>query len=251
MQNDTTIRRREAMAALGLGTIAAGAAFARSGGAQEGRMHALGSLAEGYDPQKGEYVLPPLPYAYDALEPHIDEQTMRIHHDRHHAGYVRSMNQCLQQLQAIRSDKGDPGLIEYWSKELTFASGGHYNHTLFWKSMSPTGGGAPNGAVAEAIEKDFGSFDKFAWQFRQAANSVEGSGWAWLVHEPMGDRLMIVQMGNQQNWMPPGATLLLGADVWEHAYYLKYQNRRSEYVEAFMKVVNWAFVDARLSHARR
>lgn len=202
----------------------------------------------GFDAGKGEYVLPALPYAADALEPHIDAQTMTIHHGRHHAGYVNGLNNAMKKLAEIRDGTGDAGLIAYWQRQLSFHGGGHVNHTLFWKTMAPAGsggGGEAGGELGRAIGASFGSFAKFASHFSAAAGSVEGSGWAWLCVEPMSGRLIVSQMQNQQDLLFPGAVPLVGVDVWEHAYYLKYQNRRADYVRAFMNVIDWGAVLAR------
>ncbi|MBK7405070.1 MAG: superoxide dismutase [Phycisphaerales bacterium] len=226
---------------------ATGAFAASASGAQPATGSPLAGL--GWDSAKGEYTLPPLPYDYAALEPHIDAQTMQIHHDKHHAGYVKGLNNALAKLAEARQ-AGDAGLIAHWSKQLSFHGSGHVNHTLFWLGMAPSGkggGGEPSGSLRAAIDRDFGSFDKFSWQFREAAKSVEGSGWGWLVFEPLGRRLAVIQGENQQKLMLTGAAPLLGLDVWEHAYYLKYQNRRAEYVDAFMNVVNWGFVQSRFA----
>ena len=207
----------------------------------------------GWDAAKNEYVLPDLPYAYDALDEVIDEQTMRIHHDKHHAGYVRGVNNANKQLNAIRWEQGDPALIQHWQRQLSFHMGGHINHSLFWtgmKSESSGGGGQPTGNLSQVIKRDFGSFGKFAKHFKLAATKVEGSGWGWLVYEPVSHQLMITQVQNQQDMMIAGAVPLLGVDVWEHAYYLKYQNRRADYVEGFMRVINWDEISRRFESAR-
>jgi len=251
-----TLNRRDALAAIGLAAgsaTLAGAGCAAPGTAQSTSspsgtvspaMGMLGPDQLGYDPDTGRYTVPPLPYAYDALEPAIDEQTMRIHHDRHHAGYVRGLNRAIDQLQALRGSE-DSSLIKHWSRELSFHGSGHVNHTLFWLGMAPQGeggGGEPGGPLAQAITRDFGSFGKFAWQFKAAAGAVEGSGWAWLVLDPIASRLLVIQGEKQQNLMMTGVVPLLGVDVWEHAYYLKYQNRRGDYLDAFMRVINWPHV---------
>ena len=247
------INRRDAlggMAALG----ALGLASTSALGAQPKlRPAPVSPAALGYDSQTQEYVLPPLPYAYDALEPLIDEQTMRIHHDKHHAGYVRGANAALKQLEAIRLGAGDAGLIQHWQRQLSFHMGGHINHTLFWTGMKPEGqggGGQPTGNLANQIIADFGSFGAFSKQFIASTTQVEGSGWGWLVFEPAARKLMVLQMQNQQDLMFSGATPLLGVDVWEHAYYLKYQNRRSEYIEAFMRLIDWEEISRRFEGAR-
>ena len=205
----------------------------------------------GYDPEAGQYILPPLPYEKNALEPHIDAMTMDIHYTKHHAAYVAGLNKALKELQAIR-EGGDAGLIKHWSREVSFHGSGHVNHTLFWNLMAPAGrggGGQPQGPLAEAITRDFGSFDGFAAHFKGAANQVEGGGWAWLVYEPSARRLMIIQVEKQQDMMLTGARPIMGVDVWEHAYYLKYQNRRSDYINAFMNVANWNFAQGLFDRA--
>ena len=241
------LNRREAITSMAvLGAAGVGLASSRSSAAP-----LLTADALGYDANKGEYTLPDLPYATDALEPAIDAQTMSIHHAKHHAGYVRGLNKALEMLHAIRWEKGDPGTIQHWERQLSFHAGGHVNHTLFWTAMAPAGkgGGEPAGGLAEAIARDFGSFSKFSWQFQAAAKSVEGSGWGWLVYEPIAGRLMITQMQNQQQMMFAGAVPLLGVDVWEHAYYLRYQNRRADYLSAFMGVINWREIERRYAAA--
>jgi Fe-Mn family superoxide dismutase len=207
----------------------------------------------GWDAAKGEYVLPPLPYAPDALDPFIDAQTMTIHHDKHHDAYVKGANKALAGLAAIREGTGDAALTKHWSRELSFHGCGHFNHTLFWLLMAPPksgGGGKPSGELAKAIDRDFGSYDHFAAQFKAAAAQVEGGGWAWLVYEPMSGRLLIHQVEKQQDMFLNGARPILGIDVWEHAYYLKYQNKRPDYVDAFMNVVNWHRAEEFYSRAR-
>lgn len=242
--------RREAIGAislLGVAAIAGPACAQMSGGKREGAGANRGALTAaelGFDSEKGEYVVPALPYAYDALEPDIDAQTMKIHHDKHHAGYVRGLNRALGKLAQIRAS-GDASLIKHWSRELAFHGSGHVNHTLFWMTMAPIesgGGGRPSGALAQAIDRDFGSFDSFSAQFQAAAKAVEGSGWGWLAHEPVADKLLVMQGEKQQNMLMTGVTPILGVDVWEHAYYLRYQNRRGDYLKAFMNVINWPMV---------
>ena len=251
MNHDMT--RRDAiggMAAIGALGFAGGATNAAQ---PKVRAAHMSPAAMGFDAATKQYVLPDLPYAYDALEPVIDEQTMRIHHDKHHAGYVKGVNNAIKQLEEIRMGVGDPGLIQHWQRQLSFHMGGHINHTLFWSGMKPEsegGGGKPAGNLANQIINDFGSFNHFTRHFTAAATKVEGSGWGWLVYEPASKQLMVVQMQNQQDMMFTGAIPLLGVDVWEHAYYLKYQNRRAEYVEAFMRLVNWDEISRRFESAR-
>jgi superoxide dismutase, Fe-Mn family len=198
------------------------------------------------------YELPPLPYAADALEPHIDEQTMTIHHDKHHGTYVTNVNAALE-----GTDHADTP-IEEILKDLSAVpedkrtavrnnGGGHYNHTMFWENMSPDGGGEPDGELAEAISSAFGGFSDFQAELKKAGLGRFGSGWAWLIHD--GSGLAIVSSPNQDNPISDGKTPLLGVDVWEHAYYLKYQNRRPDYIDAWWNVVNWAKVAERFSAA--
>jgi Fe-Mn family superoxide dismutase len=198
------------------------------------------------------YEVPPLPYDYAALEPHIDEQTMRLHHDKHHQAYVDKVNDAL----AGTDHEGKP-IEEVISKldavpedkraAVRNNGGGHLNHTLFWESMSPDGGGAPDGDLGSAIDSAFGSFDAFKEQFEAAGVARFGSGWAWLVVD--GGSLKVTSTANQDNPVSEGQTPLLGNDVWEHAYYLKYQNRRPEYLKAWWNVVDWSKVAERHSAA--
>jgi Fe-Mn family superoxide dismutase len=198
------------------------------------------------------YDVPALPYPYDALEPHIDEQTMTIHHDKHHQAYVDKVNAALEgtefadkpmmevlaNLDAIPEDK---------RTAVRNNGGGHCNHTMFWENMSPDGGGEPDGDLATAINTAFGSFDDFKEKFEAAGVGQFGSGWAWLVLD--GDSLAITSTPNQDNPISAGKTPLLGNDVWEHAYYLKYQNARPAYLKAWWNTVNWAKVAERYSSA--
>ncbi len=191
------------------------------------------------------YTVPDLPYGYDALEPHIDEATMRVHHDKHHQAYVDKANAALEgtewadkpvedviaSLGSLPADQQGP---------VRNNAGGHYNHSLFWSWMSPEGGGEPDGELAEAINAAFGSFDEFKTKLKAAGANQFGSGWAWLVHN--GSGVEIVSTPNQNSPLTDGKTPLLGVDVWEHAYYLKYQNKRPDYMEAWFNVVNWPAV---------
>ena len=195
------------------------------------------------------YELPPLPYAYDALEPHIDEQTMHLHHDIHHKGYVDGLNKALDMLEGARQS-GDFGLVKHWEREAAFHGSGHFLHSIFWENMGPGKGGEPAGTLRQQIEKDFGSFEAMRKQFSAAATAVEGSGWAMLVFEPSAGQLEVLTAEKHQNLTQWGVVPLLVLDVWEHAYYLKYQNRRAAYVEAFWNIVNWDDVQKRLDAAR-
>jgi len=253
MPDDRTILPRRTLLA-GLAATGAAALLPRAALARPslpGSVLGLSAADLGYQPATGEYTLPPLPYTPEALEPHLDAKTMSIHHDKHHAAYVRGLNIALQQLDLIRTGGGDPALIKHWSRELSFNASGHINHSVFWNCLSPTGGGEPDGPLADAITRDFGSFNAFSAQFRLAAETVEGGGWAWLIHEPLAGRLLVIQQEKQQDMFITGTRPLLGIDVWEHAYYLKYENRRAEYVAAVMNVVNWPFVQQLLALATK
>jgi len=185
--------------------------------------------------------LPALPYAYNALEPYIDAATMELHHSKHHAGYVKGLNAAEAALENARQS-GDFDMIQHWSKSVAFNGAGHFLHSLFWKVMAPPGaggGGEPAGELRRRIDRDFGSFDTFKKQFSAAAAKVEGSGWGLLHYRPEDDRLIVLQVENHQKLTVWGAWPVLDIDVWEHAYYLKYQNRRSDYIDAWWNVVNW------------
>jgi superoxide dismutase, Fe-Mn family len=198
------------------------------------------------------YEVPPLPYDYAALEPHVDEQTMRVHHDKHHAAYVTNLNA------AIEGTQWDGRPIEQVLAELDLLpeekrtavrnnGGGHANHTLFWEIMSPDGGGEPSGALASAIDDAFGGLDELKRQVNDAGVKRFGSGWTWLIHDGTG--LAVISTPNQDSPVMSTDTPLLGIDVWEHAYYLKYQNRRPDYLEAWWNVVNWQAVAGRFESA--
>jgi len=196
--------------------------------------------------------LPPLPYGYNALEPYIDEQTMHLHHDIHHKGYVVGLNTAEKKLAEARA-AGDYALVKHWSREAAFHGSGHFMHALFWPNMAPQGhggGGEPKGELAEQIKKDLGSFEAFKKHYSAAAVAVEGSGWAVLAWQPQGKQLVVLQSEKHQQLTQWGVVPLLVLDVWEHAYYLKYQNKRAAYVEAWWNVVNWADVAARFEKAR-
>lgn len=195
------------------------------------------------------FELPQLPYAYDALEPHIDARTMEIHHGKHHAGYTNKLNAALEgtdmagkDIESLLRDHSDHSGVRN-------NGGGFWNHTLFWSCMSPNGGGQPSGALGDAIARDFGSFDGFKDAFAKAAATRFGSGWAWLC--VMDGKLEVCSSANQDNPMMPGVgcggTPILGLDVWEHAYYLNYQNRRPDYINAFFEVLDWEAVASRFN----
>ncbi len=206
------------------------------------RFGGLNAFADGLTGGSETYSLPPLPYAVSALEPHIDKQTMEIHHGRHHQGYVNNLNKAVAEMKLsnISLDNLLRDASKYGSA-IRNNGGGHYNHSLFWKLLSPAGGGEPTGSLAEAINKSFGSFAAMKEKFTLAANSRFGSGWAWLVLQ--NDKLEVGSTPNQDNPLMDVSELkgkpLLALDVWEHAYYLKYQNKRNDYVNAFWNLVNW------------
>lgn len=197
----------------------------------------------------GGHKLPPLPYAYDALEPYIDRETMRLHHDKHHQSYVDGLNRAERELENARRTN-DFSLIKHWERELAFHGAGHYLHTIFWSVMSPDGGGTPTGEIRNEINRSFGSFAAFKSQFSEAANNVEGGGWAILVWSPRVRRLEILTAEKHQNLSQWDIVPLLVLDVWEHAYYLKYKNERKKYVENWWNIVNWRDVENRYVKAR-
>jgi superoxide dismutase, Fe-Mn family len=199
------------------------------------------------------FEVPPLPYAFDALEPHIDAQTMQIHHDKHHAAYVAKLNGAVEGHPDLQKKsvedllRGLDGLPESIRTVVRNNGGGHANHSLFWTVMGPGGGGAPTGRIAEAIQRDLGGFDGFKEKLTNAAANQFGSGWGWLVLS--GGKLEVIARPNQDSPLMEGKVPLLGVDVWEHAYYLKYQNRRPDYLAAWWNTVNWSAVEERLSRA--
>jgi Fe-Mn family superoxide dismutase len=240
--------RRAALKTLGAGVVLAGLAgvAGRAGASEKARMHASGAV--GWD-------LPKLPYAYDALEPHVDARTMEIHHTKHHQAYIDNAVKALDANPMLRG-KGPEELVRNLASVPESArttirnnAGGHVNHAFFWKVIGPRGGGQPGGRVAEAIRGEFGSFDDFKKQFADAAGKRFGSGWAWL--SVKGGKLVVHSTANQDSPLMEGMTPVLGLDVWEHAYYLHYQNRRADYVSAFWNIVNWTQVDSYYAAALR
>ena len=199
--------------------------------------------------------LPPLPYAYNALEPHVDEQTMRIHHDRHHQTYITNLNAALENHPSLQGKSAEELVSDLGSvpegirTAVRNNGGGHANHTFFWEIMGPGGGGAPGGALADAINSTFGSFDDFKSKVAAAAAGRFGSGWAWLTVDTSG-ALRVESTANQDSPLSDGRTPILGVDVWEHAYYLKYQNKRPDYVAAWWNAVNWSAVASRYEAAK-
>ncbi|MBN3345967.1 superoxide dismutase [Clostridium botulinum] len=194
------------------------------------------------------HTLPNLNYDYNALEPHYDEQTLKIHHDIHHKTYVDGLNKAEQKLQEAR-ESGDFALIKHWEKEIAFHGSGHILHTLFWENMTPNGNLNPEGSAIERIKQDFGDYEKFKKQFTEAAIAVEGLGWTILAWNPMFQKLVILQAEKHQNLTQWGVVPLLILDLWEHAYYLKYQNRRAEFINAWWNIVNWDIVNTRYDNA--
>jgi len=238
--------RREAIKS----TVLAGAALATipSGNAQ------TTSPAPGGSAPIGPFTLPPLPYAYDALEPYIDARTMEIHHDKHHAAYVANLNKAVANFPDLAKEspeeliKSLDAVPEKIRAAVRNNGGGDYNHSLFWQMMKHNGGGEPSGDLGQAIERRFKSFASFKEQFTKTALGQFGSGWAWLVSKDK--ELAIEPSSNQDSPVSHGALPLLGIDVWEHAYYLKYQNRRADYIAAWFNVVDWDFVSARFAKSR-
>jgi Fe-Mn family superoxide dismutase len=193
-----------------------------------------------------EYSLPALPYAYDALEPYLDKETVTIHHDKHHAGYVKGLNDTLAALDAARA-KNDFAAIQALSRNLAFHGSGHVLHTLYFANLSPKPA-PPSGALADAIKAQFGSVDTLKAQLKAASNTAAGSGWGILSYEPLGGRLLVLQAERHDNQLIPGAVPLLVVDVWEHAYYLKYQNKRADYLDAVINnIINWKEVEKRFA----
>ncbi|NKY99807.1 MULTISPECIES: superoxide dismutase [Nocardiopsis] len=195
------------------------------------------------------YSLPELPYDYAALEPWISGQIMELHHDKHHATYVAGANTALEKMAEAR-ETGDFGTIPMLEKNLAFNLGGHVNHSIFWKNLSPEGGDKPEGELGAAIDDQFGSFDAFRSHFTAVATTIQGSGWAILAWDALGQRLVIEQLYDQQGNTALSSVPLLMLDMWEHAFYLQYKNVKAEYAKAFWNVVNWADVQERFSNAR-
>ncbi|MDO5025637.1 MAG: superoxide dismutase [Trueperella sp.] len=195
------------------------------------------------------YTLPELDYDYSALEPHISGKIMELHHSKHHAAYVAGANSALENLAAAR-EAGDLSKVNQFSKDLAFNLGGHTNHSVFWKNLSPNGGGEPEGELLEAIKDAFGSFANFQQHFTAAATGIQGSGWAVLAFDSISGKLNIFQLFDQQNNVPVGTYPLFMLDMWEHAFYLDYLNVKADYVKAIWNIVNWEDVAARLTTAQ-
>jgi Fe-Mn family superoxide dismutase len=205
----------------------------------------------------GKYTLPEMPYAYDALEPHIDAQTMEIHHTKHHQKYTDGMNGALEKLSPELQEKDIEEILSNINQvpddikgAINFNGGGYDNHKLFWNSMKQNGGGEPTGAIADAINDSFGSFAEFKELFSSKTAPLQGSGWGWLVYNPNSGKVEYKAMSNQTSPRTEGLVPLLGLDVWEHAYYLKYQNKRPDYIPAWWNLINWDEVNDRFSKAK-
>jgi superoxide dismutase, Fe-Mn family len=196
------------------------------------------------------YSLPTLPYEYDALEPHLSGELLELHHSKHHAAYVKGANETLDKLTEARESK-EFDHIGQLEKSLAFNISGHVLHSILWKNMSPNGGGTPSGSLAKAIDRHFGSFDAFKAQLTSAAAAIQGSGWGALSWEPLGKRLVVEQVFDHQGNVGNGTLPILVVDMWEHAYYLQYQNRKNEWLEAFWDLVEWTDVAARFDKVRK
>lgn len=243
------ITRREA-----LGSAAAIGGWLLLGGNSASAQQLPTAQVESGQPVGGPYQLPPLPYDYADLEPYLDMQTMKLHHDKHHAGYVRAANAAVAELERIRRVGGaEIKNVRAVTDALAFHTCGHLLHSLFWKGMKRAGGGDPptGSEIGQLIKRDFGTIAAFRAQFAAAAQQVQGSGWGILAFEPTSRRLLVLQAEKHQNAGVWGGVPLLVVDVWEHAYYLKYQNRRSAFIKAFMEVINWDHVQERLQAATR
>lgn len=233
--------RRDVMKMAGLGALALSVGAGRD---------ALGQVLVGGGDMAPAvpYELPPLPYAYDALEPILSKEILQFHHDKHHAAYVRGLNNTLEKLEVARK-AGDMAGIQALSRNLAFHGSGHVLHNLYWNSMTPKAAGGPSGDCKRMIERDFGSMDAFKAQFLAASKDVEASGWSLLVYEPVGKRLLILQAERHQDLTIWGVHPLLCCDVWEHAYYLQYQNNRAAYVDKFWEIIDWEGVAKRCAEA--
>lgn len=195
-----------------------------------------------------DYTLPDLPYDYGALDPHISGKIMELHHDKHHATYVKGLNTAIEKMEEAR-DADNFGAIAGIEKNLAFNLGGHINHSIFWKNLSPDGGDKPTGELAAAIDEHFGSFDKFRAHFEAVATSIQGSGWAILAWDTLGAKLLVVQLYDQQANIPATLIPIAQLDMWEHAFYLDYMNVKNDYVAAWWNIVNWADAQERFTAA--
>ena len=234
--DETTTNRRDALKTIGVALAAPVAA---------GLFDGAASTASAHDPVPTRYQLPALPYPSNALDGFLSAEILEMHHDKHHAGYVKGLNQTLDDMKAAR-DSGDFSSMKALSRALAFHGSGHVLHSIYWHSMSPHGGGEPVGNVKRILEESFGSVDAFRGHFGAATKSAEASGWGILGLEQIGNQLVILAAESHQQMGLQGVIPLLVCDVWEHAYYLKYQNRRGEYVDKFFEVINWDYLDIAL-----
>lgn len=197
---------------------------------------------------KNEFILNPLPYDYNALEPHMDAETLHLHHDFHHAGYVKGLNKDYAKIKEAL-DKKDLDTVDYWIKKSSFHGSGHILHTIFWTNLSAKGGGEPKGELMKYIDKQYGGFDRFKQLLSTAAINVDGSGWGIVAYQPFTDQVIVFQCENHEKLTQWGAIPLLIIDVWEHAYYLKYKNKRADFVNAIFNIIDWDNVAMRLDYA--
>ncbi len=232
------MQRREAMIAMGVGAMAVGQGLFAAD-----TQPAKSDSQEFVGFENGEFVLPPLPYAYDALKPHISEQVLKLHHDKHHLNYVKGSNKAVAQLKNLHEAE-DESLFQHWENSLAFNLSGHILHSLFWFNMSPNPG-QPSEALSAAIEKSYGNLDTLKKHFTSVAKTVPANGWAVLVYCPLSDRLMIQQVNQHQNNSIQGAVPLLILDVWEHAFYLDYPADRAAFIQAWWNVADWGAVSRR------
>lgn len=252
-----TITRRSFIFLLGasLGSITLGACTASGENLATSTSQPTRSSGTNVAQNTGNFTLPPLPYAYNALEPNIDERTMQFHHDKHHAAYVKNLNDAIAKYPQLKGKNAEDLLRNLNSVPADIRTtvrnngGGHINHSMFWEIMKPNGGGEPTGAIASAIAQTFGSFDNFKKAFNESGNKRFGSGWAWLVYTKDG-KLAVMSTANQDSPLMEGHYPIMGNDVWEHAYYLKYQNRRADYLEAWWNVLNWDEINNRFAQAK-
>lgn len=245
------MNRREMLKAVGMTAVGvAGMTILPSAvlGQPAGAAPAVGGTDNMF--AEGQYKLPPLPYAYDALEPVIDKETVTLHHDKHHAGYVAGLNATVAKLKEAR-EKGDFAAIRALSRDLAFNGSGHVLHSIYWTNLGPKAGGDPQGDLAKAVTDAFGDVAKFRAEMSASATNVEASGWSVLAYEPVAKTLRVFQAERHEDLTQWGVVPLLVIDVWEHAYYLKYQNRRADYVKAIWQVINWDNVAGRLDAARK
>ena len=244
--DDKNLSRRDALGILA-GAAAAAPLLAGASEADAQTKPPAPASSKALAPKR--YELPPLPYAKNALDGFLSAEILELHHDKHHAGYVKGLNSALDGLEEARK-KSNFGQVKALERELAFHGSGHILHTLYWNSMSPKGGGNPSGELKRAIDASFGSVDAFRKHFSAATKAAEASSWGVLAFEPLGNRLLVLAVEDHQNMTVQGAVPLLVCDVWEHAYYLRYKNDRGSYVDKFWDVVNWSYADKRLAAAR-